>query len=88
MLTEHALLDDNGDREGSHGAGAPRQGRQRRGGPVARDADRGAEAARTIRSCGSSTRSARELERRVEALKLLKSEHGSGASTPPNWRSR
>ena len=73
MLTEHALLDDNGDKQGSPEPARRRQGRPSRP-PCCRSGSTAAAGAAGGRdSCARSMWSGSELERRIEALKLLKS---------------
>ena len=72
LSTEHALLDDNGDKDGQPGPGADRQAtaRSRRCWRSARRPTR--RRCRPIRSCARSYLERRDLEHRVESLRLLK----------------
>ena len=75
LATEHALLDDNGDKEGSAGSvehGNDPKTRTARWQRRSRSASPATTGCRPIRSCARCYLERRELERRVESLRLLK----------------
>ena len=71
LATEHALLDDNGDKEGSQDPAATGKDGKVADDRVARHRRRG-RPARPIPKLRALYLERRELERRVEALRLLK----------------
>ena len=72
MLTEHPLLDDSGDKEGSTDPKPDGKNGRVASILVARHGGSRPSRCRPIRSCARCYDERRELERRVEGLKLLK----------------
>ncbi len=75
LATEHALLDDNGDKEGSQAPGvAGKDGKISPDGRVAASSRLAPQVpgCRAIRSCARCIMERQDLERQVENLRLMK----------------